>query len=70
MKYDIPITYQCLQTVSVEADNLEQAVILALKQFLSEPDENYLCDSFEIDSIIEDSYPLEDYNYTRVWNSI
>lgn len=60
--YDIPIIYESCAIYTIEADTLQEAVEKALKQFLSEPDENYLCDSFQIDSILSDDYPDEDYN--------
>jgi hypothetical protein len=46
-----------MKRYEVEADSLEEAVVKSLKQFLSEPNDSYLCDSFEIDGIIEDEYP-------------
>jgi len=55
--YTIPITWQSYKTYDVEAGNLQEAVEKALKQFISEPDDNYLDDSFEVDSEIV----LEDY---------
>ena len=56
-KYTIPITWQSYKTYKIEAENLQEAVEKALKQFISEPDETYLDDSFEVDTEIV----LEDY---------
>lgn len=70
MRYDIPIVYQSVMTMSVEADNLEEAVTKALKEFLSIPDDNYLQDSFEIDGILEENYPDEKYNLNNVLNNL
>ena len=53
-QYEIPIVWQSYKRYNVEADNLQEAITKALKQFLSEPDENYIEDSFEIDEIIFD----------------
>lgn len=66
--YNIPITYQSIKMYTVDANNLEEAVKQALKQFLSEPDENYLSDSFNIDSILEDDYPDETFNYSALFD--
>ena len=48
-KYSIPIIWESYKRYDVEAENLQEAVKEALKQFLKEPDENYLEDSFSID---------------------
>lgn len=64
--YEIPITWQSYKTYSIEAENLEEAVKTALKQFLSEPDDNYLEDSFDIDTILEDNYPDEEYSISKI----
>lgn len=64
--YKIPITWQSYKTYEVESENLEEAVEKALKRFLSEPDETYINDSFEIDSIILDDYPEEDYDIHKI----
>ena len=61
-KYDIPITWQSIKTYTVEAENLQQAVEMALKQFIYEPDEQYIEDSFEINDIIQDWYEDEKYD--------
>lgn len=53
-EYDIPIRWESYKRYKVIANTLEGAVLKALKQFLSEPDDNYLEDSFEIDEIIYD----------------
>jgi len=52
--YNIPIIYQRVETINVEANNLQEAVEIALKQFLAIPDDNYLDDSFEVDTIVDD----------------
>lgn len=70
MIYDIPITWQSYKNYKIEAENLEEAVELALKQFLSEPDDNYLEDSFEVDNIIYDDYPNEDLNLSKIYSKI
>ncbi len=57
--YSIPITWQSYKRYDVQAENLKEAVISALNQFLSEPDETYINDSFDIDSIILEENPNE-----------
>lgn len=52
--YNIPIKWESYKRIQVVAENLQQATELALKQFLSEPDDLYLDDSFEIDKFIEE----------------
>ena len=51
-EYNIPIRWESYKRYKVIANTLEDAVLKSLKQFLSEPDDNYLEDSFEIDEII------------------
>jgi hypothetical protein len=69
--YKIPISWESYKTYEVEAENLEKAIEIALKEFLSEPDDNYLSDSFDIDDdIIFDDYPKESYNKTKIWNNL
>ena len=60
--YNIPILWQSYKRYSVKAESLEEAVELALKKFLKEPDDNYLDDSFEIDDILGDDYPDEEFD--------
>ena len=60
--YKIPILWQSCQVYEVNAENLQEAATKAMKQFLSEPDDKYIEDSFEIDSIVE-----EEYNETYSW---
>lgn len=68
--YSIPIAWQSYKRIDVEAEDLQSAVYQALKQFLSEPDETYIQDSFEIDEIIKDDYPDENYNYGEILNNL
>jgi hypothetical protein len=70
MTYKIPITWQSNNVFDVEATSLEEAVTKALRKFLSELDENYIEDSFEIDRIIEEDYPNETYNINKVIESL
>jgi hypothetical protein len=69
-KYEIPIGWECFKRYTVEAENLEEAVIKAAKQFLSEPDENYLDDSFSIDETINEEYPDETYSMSNVFRNL
>jgi hypothetical protein len=69
-KYEIPITWQSIKVYKVEADNLQEGITKALKQFFNEPDEGYLEDSFDVDGIIEDNYPDEDYDINKVLKNI
>ena len=59
-EYNIPIRWESYKRYKVIANTLEDAVLKSLKQFLSEPDDNYLEDSFEIDEII---YEETDENF-------
>jgi len=68
--YNIPVNYHSSKNYEVKAENLEEAIKQALKTFLSEPDENYLQDSFEIDRIVEDEYQDESYDYLKILNEI
>jgi len=51
-EYSIPIRWESYERYKVTANTLEEAVLKALKQFLSEADYKYIEDSFEIDEII------------------
>lgn len=64
--YNIPILWESYKRYSVEANTLQEAVEIALKQFLSEPDEEYLEGSFNIDNILEDEYPGETFNLDKI----
>ncbi len=65
--YKIPIVYQCIDYIEVDADNLQQGVENALNEFLSIPDDKYLEDSFEIDTTyINENYPNEKLDYTKL----
>jgi len=68
--YNIPILWQSYKRYSVKAESLEEAVELALKKFLKEPDDNYLDDSFEIDDILGDDYPDEEFDLNKVLQKI
>lgn len=58
--YKIPIYWESYQYFDVEAENLQDALTKALSIFLSIPDDNYLDDSFELDSeILEEEYDEE-----------
>ena len=71
MNYNIPITWSSFRTYDVEAENLQEAVTKALKQFLSEPDEEYLTNSFELDcENLSESYPEEQIDYAKLYNEI
>ena len=57
--------WESYKRIEVEAKDLESAVYLALKQFLEEPDDTYMDDSFGIDNIIAVDYPDETFN---IWD--
>jgi len=65
-EYSIPITWQSYRRYLVQAENLQEAVKIALKQFLAEPDEQYINDSFEIDSIIDDEVSDETFDINQI----
>jgi len=69
-KYSIPIYWESYKRIEVNAENLQSAVYLALKQFLSEPDENYIDDSFNIDEIIYEEVPDEDFDIHQIYNNL
>jgi len=68
--YNVPIVWQSYKRIPVQAENLQEAVTSALKQFLSEPDEQYVEDSFEIDEIIRDEHKDEDLDLTKIYNQL
>ena len=69
-EYSIPIVWESYKRIEVEADNLQEAVEKGLKQFLSEPNDEYIEDSFGIDEIIYDENPDEDFDMNLVYNNI
>lgn len=69
-EYNIPIRWESYKRISVEAENLQSAVYLALKQFLAEPDELYIDDSFEIDGIVEEEYPDEELDMFIIYENL
>lgn len=68
-EYSIPIVWESYKRYTVEAENLHEAVTKALREFLKEPDENYLDDSFSIDHY-DESYNGETFNIGQVLNDL
>ena len=69
-EYKIPITWESIDYFNIEAENLQEAIKLALQQFFIIPDDNYLEDSFGIDhEWISENYK-EEYNYNKILNEI
>jgi hypothetical protein len=72
-EYSVPIRWESYCTITVQASNINEACILALKEFLSIPDDNYLDGSFSIDEFILEENPneVELYNeeeiYKKLW---
>lgn len=61
--YTIPIQWVSIKDFDVEANNLQEALQLALDNFMSIPDDNYLEDSVSFDEIgIKERYPDENFN--------
>lgn len=61
--YTIPIQWVSIKDFDVEANNLQEALQLALDNFMSIPDNNYLEDSVSFDEIgIIERYPDENFN--------
>lgn len=69
-EYEVPIVWESYKRYKVEANNLEEAVTKALKQFLLEPDNEYIEDSFSIDDIIYDENPDENFDIHKIYNSL
>lgn len=67
--YEIPIIWESYKRYIVEAENLQDAVTKALKIFLDTADENYIEDSFDIDSILEEEVN-EDYSVEQAIETI
>ena len=68
--YRIPINWQAARDYHVEANSLQEAAEIAMKQFLSEPDDEYLEDSMGIDNIVYDEYPDEELDYRKMWENL
>jgi len=69
-KYSIPIVWESYKRYEVEAENLQEAVTKALRQFLKEPDDNYIDDSFSIDDMIADDYKEESFDIHKAFNEL
>ena len=70
-KYKIPIIWQSYKHYEVEAENLQEGIIKAMEQFLSEPDDSYLDDSFQFDEdYMDGNYPEEEFNAGEIYNSL
>ena len=67
--YSIPIVWESYKRYNVEAENLQEAVTKALKEFLQEPDENYLEDSFSIDHD-DEGLNGESFDIHQVYNEL
>jgi hypothetical protein len=64
----IPIVYQRIEFIVVEANNLQEATESATEQFLSTPDDLYIDDSFEIDhTYLEENYPDEKTDLNKIY---
>jgi len=61
-QYSIPIVWESYKRYEVEAEDLQEAVTKALKEFLKEPDDNYIDDSFSIDDLISEDYQEESFD--------
>jgi hypothetical protein len=68
--YSIPISWESYRRVEVKADNLQEAIIKGLKQFLSEPDDEYIDDSFDIDDIIHEENPEESFSWKIIMDEL
>lgn len=69
--YSIPITWESYKRYIVNAENLQEAAQKALRQFLSEPDELYLEDSFQLDEEgLEEYYPDETIDFKELYEKL
>lgn len=68
--YSIPIVWECYKRYDVKAENLQEAVTKALKEFLQEPDENYIDDSFSIDDMISEDYKEEEFDIHKAYSEL
>ena len=68
-EYNIPIIWESYKRYKVTANTLEEAILKALKQFLSEPDDNYINDSFEIDEIFYEETD-EDFDIHKIYKQL
>jgi hypothetical protein len=68
-KYSIPIRWEAYKRVDVEAENLQEAVEKAVREFLSIPDDEYIDDSWEVDDIICEEVE-EDYDMDKLYENL
>ena len=61
---------QSYKRYEVEAENLQEAALKAVKQFLSEPDDLYIDGSFNIDEIVYDDYAEEDLDTNKIYKEL
>lgn len=69
-KYSIPIYWESYKRYEVEAENLQEAALKAVKEFLSEPDSWYIDDSFNIDEIVFENYSEEDLDTNKIYKEL
>ena len=70
-EYKIPITWLSCKVYTVSSDNLQEALEEAFSRFFSEPDDNYLEDSFDVDAVgLEEDYPNEEYDVDKAVNNL
>lgn len=69
-EYNIPVTWMTVKTFTAQAETLEEAVTEALKQFFAIRDDNYIEDSFEVDSIIYNNYPDEEIDFAKIYKNL
>jgi len=69
-EYSIPIYWESYKHYVVKAENLQEAVTKAVKQFLSEPDDNYISESFQIDESIDWDYPDEEFDINETYKEL
>jgi|LakMenE01Jun11ns_1017448.scaffolds.fasta_scaffold9900469_7 hypothetical protein len=55
-EYSIPVMWESCKKYNVKAENLQEAITKALKEFIKEPDDNFLDNSLTIAGYVLDDY--------------
>ena len=63
--YSIPIIWESYKRYEVDAENLQEAVTKALRNFINEPDDEYIDDSFSIDPYVLEENPKETFDIQK-----
>jgi hypothetical protein len=70
-QYTIPITWSCSRDFEVEAENLQDAITEAIKEFFAENMNDYEEDSFDVVSnVLKEKYPGQAFDVSAAEDAV